>query len=52
MFAREFAVFPIGRLFRCNGNDYVKLSTRTARMLSNGRIFYFSKGEMVHPMAY
>ena len=52
MYAREFAVMPIGRLFRNNGNDYVKLSTRTARMLSNGRIFYFRKGDVVHPIAY
>jgi hypothetical protein len=48
----EFAEFRIGRLFHCNGNDYIKQSTRTARMLSNGRAFYFGKKEIIHPIAY
>jgi hypothetical protein len=48
----EFGEFRIGRLFHCNGNDYVKQSTRTARMLSNGRIFYFGKKEVIHAIAY
>ena len=48
----EFESFRIGRLFHFNGNDYIKQSTRTARMLSNGRVFYFSKTEIIHPIAY
>jgi len=52
MFAREFKEMPVGRLFHCNGNDYFKQSTRTARMLSTGRVFYFGQTEIVHPIAY
>ena len=48
----EFESFRIGRLFHFNGNDYVKQSTRTARMLSNGRVFYFGKTEIIYPIAY
>jgi hypothetical protein len=48
----EFGEFRIGRLFHCNGNDYIKQSTRTARMLSNGRIFYFGKQEVIHAIAW
>ena len=50
--SREFAEMKIGRLFRLNGNDYVKQSTRTARMLSNGRVFYIGQKEVVHPVAW
>lgn len=52
MYSREFKEMRVGRLFHCNGNDYVKQSTRTARMLSNGRVFYFGQGDIVHPIAY
>jgi hypothetical protein len=52
MFSREFKEMRVGRLFHCNGNDYVKQSTRTARMLSNSRVFYFGQTEIVHPIAY
>lgn len=48
----EFAEFRIGRMFHCNGNDYVKQSTRTARMLSNGRVFYFGQKERIHAAAW
>lgn len=48
----DFAELRIGRLFHLNGCDYIKQSTRTARMLSNGRIFYFGKTEYVHPVAW
>lgn len=47
-----FGEFRVGRLFHCNGNDYIKQSTRTARMLSNGRIFYFGKNEVIHAIAH
>lgn len=52
MYSREFKELGVGRLFHCNGNDYVKQSTRTARMLSNGRVFYFGQGDIIHPIAY
>ena len=50
--AVEFAAVSIGRLFHLNGNDYVKQSSRTARMLSNGRVFYIGRAENVHQIAY
>jgi hypothetical protein len=46
----EFESFRIGRLFHFNGNDFIKQSTRTARLLSNGRVFYFGKKELVTPI--
>ena len=48
----DFADIRIGRMFRLNGCDYIKQSTRTARMLNNGRIFYIAKTEYVHPVAW
>jgi hypothetical protein len=47
-----FEELRIGRLFHLNGNDYIKQSTRTAKMLSNGRTFYIGKIEYIHPIAY
>jgi len=52
MYSKQFNEVRIGRLFRCNGNDYFKQSTRTARMLCNGRVFYFKQIETVHPIAW
>jgi hypothetical protein len=49
---REFSELRIGRMFHLNGCDYVKQSTRTARMLSNGRTFYIGKAEYIHPVAW
>lgn len=50
--SRDFAELRIGRLFHLNGNDYIKQSTRTARMLSNGRVFYIGQKEVVHLIAW
>ena len=50
--SKEFVDIRMGRLFHVNGNDYQKKSTRTAVLLSTGRTFYFSKNEVVHPIAY
>ena len=44
----DFGFIRIGRMFHLNGCDYIKQSTRTARMLSNGRVFYFGKHELIH----
>jgi hypothetical protein len=49
---RYFEELRSGRMFHLNGNDYVKQSTRTARMLTNGRIFYIGKKELVHPCSW
>ena len=52
MYSRQFHELPIGRLFTLNGNDYHKQSSRTARMLSTGRVFYFAQKDVIHPIAY
>jgi len=52
MYSKEFNEIQVGKLFRMNGNDYVKQSTRTARMLSNSRVFYIGQCEVVHPIAW
>ena len=52
MYSLEFNELRVKRLFRFNGEDYVKNSTRTARMLSNGRIFYIGQKDVVHPIAW
>ena len=52
MTRREFKEIRIGRLFHINGNDFCKQSTRTARMTSNGRVFYFSQKEIVFPVSW
>lgn len=49
--AIPFSAVTVGKLFHLNGNDYIKNSTRTARMLCNGRIFYIGKTEYVHRIA-
>lgn len=48
----QFNEIPKGRMFRLNGNDYFKQSSRTARMLSNGRVFYIGMQERVHLIAW
>jgi hypothetical protein len=47
-----FEELRIGRLFHLNGNDYIKQSTRTARLLAYDRVFYIGKQEYIHPIAY
>jgi hypothetical protein len=48
----DFKELRVGRMFHCNGNDYVKQSSRTARMLANGRVFYFRQQDYIHPCAW
>ena len=38
-----FRLVRIGEVFNCNGNTYVKKSTRTALMMSAPHTFYFSQ---------
>ena len=47
-----FSELNLGKLFHLNGNDYIKESTRTARMLSNGNVFYIGKNELIHRIAH
>jgi hypothetical protein len=48
----DFEDLPVGRLFHHNGNDYLKQSTRTAKLLAYDRVFYFRKNDYIHPIAY
>jgi len=52
MYSREFSDIRVGRLFHVDGNDYIKQSSRTAKMLANGRVFYFRQDDVVHPIAW
>jgi hypothetical protein len=42
-----FNTVPVGVEFECNGNRCLKVSTRTARLLEYGRVFYFGMAEVV-----
>ena len=52
MYSLEFQELRVGRMFHFNGNDYLKQSSRTARLLAYDRVFYFRKTEVVHPAAW
>jgi hypothetical protein len=43
----QFKDLAVGLPFHCNGNDYVKQSTRTARLLIVDRVFYFGQKEII-----
>lgn len=40
-----FSELGIGARFRLNGNDYTKQSTRTGKLLANGRVFYIGAAD-------
>ena len=42
-----FSALPIGARFKCNGNECVKRSTRTAVLVKYERVFYFTKDTLV-----
>jgi hypothetical protein len=42
---KPFRSIPIGSRFVCNGTEYLKSSTRTAKSLSANRVFYFGQCE-------
>jgi hypothetical protein len=42
-----FAKLEIGSYFNANGNRCKKVSTRTALLVSYGRVFYFNQEEHV-----
>lgn len=52
MYSTAFKDLALGRMFRLNGNDYVKQSTRTARNINFDRVFYIGQKEVVHPVAW
>jgi len=48
----RFADLAKGQMFRMNGTDYIKQSSRTARMKFNDRVFYFGQSDNVYPFTY
>ncbi len=47
-----FENIPLNKLFSFNGANYKKQSTRTAYLIENNRIFYFSKNDLcIVPMS-
>ena len=42
-----FRTVAHGQHFKCNGVEFVKKTSRTARMVSNKRAFYFGALEQV-----
>lgn len=40
-----FRLVRVGELFNSNGNLYLKQSTRTAKLISANRVFYFGQLE-------
>ena len=45
----KFSQLPVGAIFKCNGNECRKQSTRTALLIAYGRVFYFGQNEGVTP---
>jgi hypothetical protein len=52
VYSRLFNEIRIGSMFRFNGSDYRKQSTRTARNLNYDRVFYIGQTDVVHPIAW
>lgn len=46
-----FKNIPVGRRFECNGNECIKTSTRTARLIEYNRVFYFRQSELCRLLA-
>lgn len=44
----QFKDLELLQEFTHNGNNYIKNSSRTAKMLSNSRVFYFASYEFIH----
>lgn len=45
---RRFIDLPVGTQFRSNGNDWLKVSTRTGRLNGNGMVFYFTQHQFMY----
>ena len=48
----QFQDFRVGVLFRFDGEDYCKQSSRTARQLSTGRAVYIKQHQLIHRIAW
>ena len=44
----QFKDLELKQEFTHNGNNYIKNSSRTARMLSNSKVFYFASYEIIY----
>ena len=44
----QFKDLELLQEFTHNGNNYIKNSSRTAKMLSNSRVFYFASYETIY----
>ena len=44
----EFKALELSQEFTHNGNNYIKNSSRTAKMLSNSKVFYFASYETIY----
>lgn len=44
----KFSDIDVGIEFMVNGNKYRKNSKRTAKLLENNRVFYFTQNEIIH----
>ena len=42
----KFSQVRVGELFNCNGNLCLKCSTRTAEIISAGRVFYYGQADL------
>jgi hypothetical protein len=52
---KPFSELQVDDLFTCNGNSWIKRSTRTARGFSSdnyGKVIYFSKSERVDAICW
>ena len=45
---QTFVDLPVRTQFRSNGNDWLKVSTRTARLNGNGMVMYFRLSQPVN----
>ena len=45
---RAFINLPVRTQFRSKGNDWLKVSTRTARLNGNGMVMYFRQSQAVN----
>ena len=46
--AVPFSEVPLKCAFRCNETLYIKWGTRTAKLVSNGNLYYFRNNEACH----
>ena len=47
---KTFAQLATGDRFRCQGNEYIKRSTKTALLVNFNQVFYFYASQSVEPM--